>query len=431
MTLLLLSFYIITIMIRPQDWWAPVRNWQLVTFAAIISTIFSFPILLGRLPFVWKRVPQVKVAVLFFGGVLLSIISRGWLTGAWLVFQEFGRVIFFFLIIVTVVKSVRDFKILVWSVLFCITWLAIHAIMQHHLGYGFGHQAPLSRLHKDMGETRVWVDQAVAFGTFEDPNDLCTALVVAIPLFYVLFKTASNPIQQTITLSGVGVTAYGVYCTNSRGGVVAVFGMLVSYVLTRVKGFRRYIVAGFGVTAVTIFAPSRFSGNIVGHDRAVLWGDGISMFKSSPIFGVGYKTFTDESSDHLQAHNTYIHVLAELGLIGYLPLFLLIYLTAVLLRRTINEVKTVSSKDYILLTGVYSSIIGYATALYFVSREYEHFFYLMIALPTIATVIYCERNGLTNRVYGNIKKDIRRGLLWGLVSVVIFYFTVRMANIVG
>ena len=418
-------------MIRPQDWWAPVRNLQLVTLGGILTTVFSFPVLLGRLPFIWKRVPQMKVALAFFMGLLFSILSQGWLTGVWSVVQEFGRVLFFFFLILILVDNVRNFKIFLWSILLCIIWLSIHAILQHHTGYGFGHQAPLNRLHRDMGDTRVWVQQAIAFGTFEDPNDLCTCLVVAIPLFYVLFKTSSNPIQQMISLVGVSLTSYGVYCTNSRGGVVAVFGMLVSYVLTRIKGFRRYIVAAFGVTAVTILAPSRFSGNIVGHDRAVLWGDGVAMFKDNPVFGVGYKTFTDYSSDHLQAHNTYIHVLAELGLVGYLPLFLLIYLTVVLLRRTINEVKTISNQDYQLLTGIYSSCIGYMTALYFVSREYEHFFYLMMALPTTATVIYCDRYGLTTQVFGNIKKDIRQGLLWGLASVVIFYFTVRMANIVG
>ena len=427
----LLGLYIVTIMIRPQDWWAPVRNLQLVTLGGILTTVFSFPVLLGRLPFIWKRVPQMKVALAFFMGLLFSILSQGWLTGVWSVVQEFGRVLFFFFLILILVDNVRNFKIFLWSILLCIIWLSIHAILQHHTGYGFGHQAPLNRLHRDMGDTRVWVQQAIAFGTFEDPNDLCTCLVVAIPLFYVLFKTSSNPIQQMISLVGVSLTSYGVYCTNSRGGVVAVFGMLVSYVLTRIKGFRRYIVAAFGVTAVTILAPSRFSGNIVGHDRAVLWGDGVAMFKDNPVFGVGYKTFTDYSSDHLQAHNTYIHVLAELGLVGYLPLFLLIYLTAVLLRRTINEVKTISNQDYLLLTGIYSSCIGYMTALYFVSREYEHFFYLMMALPTTATVIYCDRYGLTTQVFGNIKKDIRQGLLWGLASVVIFYFTVRMANIVG
>ena len=427
----LLGLYIVTIMIRPQDWWAPVRNLQLVTLGGILTTVFSFPVLLGRLPFIWKRVPQMKVALAFFMGLLFSILSQGWLTGVWSVFQEFGRVLFFFFLILILVDNVRNFKIFLWSILLCIIWLSIHAILQHHTGYGFGHQAPMNRLHRDMGDTRVWVQQAIAFGTFEDPNDLCTCLVVAIPLFYVLFKTSSNPIQQMISLVGVSLTSYGVYCTNSRGGVVAVFGMLVSYVLTRIKGFRRYIVAAFGVTAVTILAPSRFSGNIVGHDRAVLWGDGVAMFKDNPVFGVGYKTFTDYSSDHLQAHNTYIHVLAELGLVGYLPLFLLIYLTVVLLRRTINEVKTISNQDYQLLTGIYSSCIGYMTALYFVSREYEHFFYLMMALPTTATVIYCDRYGLTTQVFGNIKKDIRQGLLWGLASVVIFYFTVRMANIVG
>jgi len=431
MTPLLLAFYIMTIMIRPQDWWAPVRNWQLVTFGAILTTIFSFPTLLGGGPIVFKRIPQMKAAMAFFVGLLFSILSTGWLTGVWQAFQEFGRVLFFFILVVTLIKTVSDFKFLIWSILLCMGWLAIHAILQHNIGHGFGNQAPMSRLHKDMGETRIWVEQAIAFGTFEDPNDLCTALVVAIPLFYVLFKTAANPIQQLVALAGVGVTAYGVYCTNSRGGVIAAFGMVVSYVLTRVKGFRRYLFAAFAVTLVTVLAPSRFSGHLVGHDRAVLWGDGIAMFKDNPLFGVGYKAFGDLSSEHLQAHNTYIHTLAELGLVGYLPLFLIIYLTVIQLRRAIEAIKPISSKDYLLLTGVYSSTIGYMTALYFVSREYEHFFYLEMALAITAVIVYCDRYGLTNKVFGNIKKDVRNGLFWGLASVLIFYITVRIANILG
>jgi len=428
---LLIAFYIVTIMVRPQDWFAPVLGWQLVTLGAILPTIFCFPTLLGRFPIVLKRIPQMKAAMAFFVGLLFSILSQGWLTGVWLVFQEFGRVLFFFLLVLTLIQSVSDFKILLWAVLFCIGWLAIHAILQHNIGYGFGHQEPLSRLHKDMGETRVWVQQAVAFGTFNDPNDLCTALVFAIPLFYVLFKTSNNPIQQMFALVGVGVTAYGAYCTNSRGGVIAAFGMVVSYVLTRVKGFRRYLSAAFAVTLVTVLAPSRFSGHLIGHDRAVLWGDGIAMFKDNPVFGVGYKAFGDLSSEHLQAHNTYIHTLAELGLVGYLPLFLIIYLTAIHLRRAIVAIKPISSQDALLLAGVYSSTIGYMTSLYFVSREYEHFFYLVMALAITAVIVYCDRYGLTNKVFGNIKKDVRNGLFWGLGSVVIFYFTVRIANLLG
>ncbi len=435
MNAIFISVYIITILIRPQDWWSPMRNWQLVTFASLLTAVFGFPALIARAPSVWKRIPQLKAAVVFLVGVILSYLSKFWLGGVWFAFQEMGKVIFFFMMILILINRMSDYKILLWTVVLCIAWMGIHSSMQLHLGSGFGNQPPLYRLRKEIGEgdsiVRVYVRQSIAFGTFEDPNDLCTALIVAIPLFYVLFKTSSNPLQQIFALAGGGISAYGAFATNSRGGIVAIFGMLAAYIIARTKGFKRYLTIVIAVSSVTVLAPSRFSGGMMGKDRAVLWGNGIAMFKSNPLFGVGYKNFADNSEEHLVCHNTYIHTLAELGLAGYLPMFMIFYLTVVQLRRAINAIKPIATKDYVLLSGVYSAVIGYLTSLYFVSRQYEHFLYLVMSLSITVVVIMCDRYGLYSVVFGNIKKDVRRGLYFGLGSVVVLYFTVLMANALG
>ena len=431
----LISFYIVTILVRLQDWWSPVLNWQLVTFASAATALFGFPELMARWPFVWNRIPQMKAAIAFLVGVVLSFLSKFWLAGMWLAFQEMGKVIFFFMMILILIKRMTDYKILLWTVVLCLSWLGIHSIMQLHTGYGFGHKEALYRVRKEYDEgdnvVRVYVRQSMAFGTFEDPNDLCTALIFAIPLFYVLYKTAANPLQQAVCLAGVATCAYGAYATNSRGGVVAIFGMVSAYIITRIKGFKRYLTIAVAVSLVTVLAPSRFSGGLMGKDRAVLWGNGIDMFRANPIFGVGYKNFADNSEEHLVCHNTYIHTLAELGLVGYLPLFLIFYLTVIQLRRAINAVRSLNAKDYILLSGAYSAVIGYLTSLYFVSRQYEHFLYLVMSIAITIVIIMCDRYGLHSVVFGNTKKDVQRGLYMGLVSVVVFYFTVRMANLLG
>jgi O-antigen ligase len=69
--------------------------------------------------------------------------------------------------------------------------------------------------------------------------------------------------------------------------------------------------------------------------RVELWDRGIRMFKSSPVVGVGvgmfeklmydpkYKMPFDTSPKLVHAHNTYIEILAEMGLLG---IFTFIYI---------------------------------------------------------------------------------------------------------
>jgi O-antigen ligase len=427
MVVLILAVYIAVILVRPMDWWEPILGWQLVTVGAVATFAVGWSVVLGRFRRIWREVPQLKLAIVFLVGTVLSWLPRLWFGGMQHTFQEFGKVIFFFVLLLTLVGSRHDYKFLLWAFLLSVGWMAIHAILQHHLGVGFGDQAPLWRSRGD-GE---YVLQSIAFGTFNDPNDLCLVLVFAIPLFYVQFKTSLNPVQKLSSLAGVILCAYAAYCTNSRGGVVTVFGMLVAYTLARLKGMKRYLMGSAAVGLVTILAPSRFSGSMAGRDRSILWGDGLAMFKSSPLFGMGYGQFTDYSSEHLVAHNTYIHTLAELGLVGYLPLFLILYLTIVQLRRLIRLRNQIPHSEYLLLTGIFSALSGYFTGMYFVSRQYQHILYVVLSLAIILVYVLCENYGLKPQVFGTVKKDLRQGLLWGLGSVVVMWVTVRLVNAIS
>jgi O-antigen ligase len=429
MASVLLAIYIALFLIRPMDWWGPLLGVELVTFAAIALFFVGLPTILPRLPRVWKDVPQLKMGLLFLLGTILSWASKFWFGGALTAFQSIGKLIFFFGLIILLVNTRQDYRLLLWTFLGCAVWMAIHAMLQQHQGYGFGGKPPLWRVRNR--QTGEGVQQAIAFGTFEDPNDLCLVFVTSIPLFYTQYKTISNPIWKAISLAGLASVAYGAYCTNSRGGVVGAFGMVVAYTVARTKGIRRYLIAAVAVSLVTIVAPSRFGAGMADRGRAVVWGDGLAMFKSNPLFGIGYGDFTTYSEEHLVAHNTYIHTLAELGLAGYLPLFLIIYLTMAQLRRTINQKQNISPQDQTLLTGIFAALSGYLTGMYFISRQYQHILYFILSLSIIAVYIICSERNLREVVFGQIKKDLRNGLLWGLGSIAVMWVTVRLANMMS
>jgi len=207
--------------------------------------------------------------------------------------------------------------------------------------------------------------------------------------------------------------------------------MVASYAIVRTKGLRRYMMAAAAVSMVTVLAPSRFSGGLVGKARSIQWGDGLGMFRMHPIFGVGYDEFTNYSSEHLVAHNTYVHLLAELGLVGYLPFFLIVYLTILYLRRAINLGPALSPNVRLVLTGVFSALVGYFTGMYFVSRQFQHILYVLIGVGIAAVYAACRNAGCYHLVFGNLKTDMRNGFLWGLGSVVIIWITIRVANVLG
>src|SRR5262249_3890747 len=49
-------------------------------------------------------------------------------------------------------------------------------------------------------------------------------------------------------------------------------------------------------------------------DRVQSWAEGLQMLKTHPLFGVGFGRYTE--FNQLVAHNSFVHTLGELGLLG-------------------------------------------------------------------------------------------------------------------
>jgi O-antigen ligase len=140
------------------------------------------------------------------------------------------------------------------------------------------------------------------------------------------------------------LAAIALALTQSRAPYLA-FGMTIIFAIWYFAQGRKKklaLIAGFLILAIAIyslciwFAPKRFE---VSDDHSVfvrlmLWGAAWTMFQSSPAYGVGFGTFpfiydrylppVPEISTGLEAHNVYVELLAETGLLGLLTFFFLI-----------------------------------------------------------------------------------------------------------
>lgn len=99
-------------------------------------------------------------------------------------------------------------------------------------------------------------------------------------------------------------------------------------------------------------------------NRDMLWDSMISMFKSHPVLGAGFNSYNEYAFNHgllvgnhewvYNGHNTYLQILAELGIVGFslMMTFMIVtfYQSIVLLRRFKNDpeqAKTIYFSIYI------------------------------------------------------------------------------------
>jgi O-antigen ligase len=154
-------------------------------------------------------------------------------------------------------------------------------------------------------------------------------------------------------------------------------------------------IAAFGVFYFTLVAPPQALARITefhadqGSGRVDLWQVGLHVFRDHPIFGVGAGNFRviepsyaiadiNLRSTHLVVdltkvvHNTYLHLLTEIGLIG-LALFISIIVAALALG--IRAIKTFSQlgdlEMEILARGLLVGTIGMFAAFFFISAQHE------------------------------------------------------------
>jgi O-antigen ligase len=193
--------------------------------------------------------------------------------------------------------------------------------------------------------TKYYEDVGRVTATFVHANDFSAFL--SVMLFFYLGALMSGrdsypAWKRVVWAIGLILSFICLLWTYSRG---AWFAVLISFVLSML--FRRNwkLIAAFAalLAAGIFFAPpalkQRFdsvkslatSGTVV--ERKILWGESVRMIQKSPWLGLGVNTYARNEplykeagkTDYQYAHNGYLQIGAEVGLLG-LGAFMLIVL---------------------------------------------------------------------------------------------------------
>jgi O-antigen ligase len=329
------------------------------------------------------RIPQVKYVVWLF---LLSLLLVP--VGVWpgnsldFIASTYWKVVLFFLMVVSLVRSVVDLRRIIW-----VCCLGVTALVA--LGLAFNSPD---------------VQRFEAGSLTYDPNDLAFVLVIALPLLIYLFSS-SGLAFKLLAFAMMFVCLYGFLLTKSRGGFLAllVVGFLILSRSNIGKPAKVGIIAlalvVFGSLAgteywdriSTIWAPQSEYDETAG-GRTVLWKTGLQILATHP-WGVGIDSFTTaEGLSHeglgkwKAPHNSFLQIGVELGVAGLGVFILLLTSTLKELRRLHLHPVAAGPRVHLqqkvapVAAALEVSLWGFMVGGFFLSQAYSGILYFVLAL---------------------------------------------------
>jgi hypothetical protein len=322
MAYLLALLYVACIYVRPAE---IVPGWETLPFAAVLAAV-AVVCVIGSLVLRPRRfwdLPQDWFVIGFFLAIVASNAAWGWMSGALQGAVTIAPAIFCYFLLRSAIESPRQLRWMAYTLVALTLFQAINGVIQFHTGYGVGGVAPVetASLAAEDEAADEGIRRIRGTGIFNDPNDLALTLVLTVPfLAGPLLRRNTSRRLRLLSLVLLIPLIVALYYTNSRGGVLGLAAALAPY------GYRRFgrlagpVVALASVAVLVVLGPSRMASldasESSAQGRVQSWAEGLQMFKSRPLFGVGFGRYTEYNE--LVAHNSFVHTLGELGLSGSL-----------------------------------------------------------------------------------------------------------------
>jgi O-antigen ligase len=365
---------------------------------AVIAAVWLFRLLDRRtkMRFIFADHPLVAWSAIAL--VAFAAASMLWATESGAAFSSAFRLVQGVLLLVITYSVVSDRKRLSW-VLGAFVAGSLFAAM---LGFFGTYSADAS------------VNDARLSGGFDDPNELAAVVVPSMVFCAYGFTALGDRLIRWALVPIAMLLGVVLLRTDSQAGLVALgVALLLALVFSGDLRRRAAVVVGTVVVAGTLFytlvtAPVAFQ-TILSPDntsnRESLWTVAGTMVSDQPLLGVGAGNFSvvepfytvrainlprvDLISEGELVHNSYLQVLAELGLLGLVAFLGIITSTLVVGVRAVRALKRNGDVEGERLSR--AVVIGTAAMLvayFFATNHYEKQLWLMlgtcVALSSVA-----------------------------------------------
>lgn len=376
------AFLLLIIFLFPLGWVLPVgipiRNVPIILRWLVVIGFFTGRLLRGQSHLGDLFRPLVsRASLLFFcAAIVPTLMGMGQLTYPFVrKAYDLGIFVGFYFLILAWVDSRERLHKVSWTILCSTATTAGFALYQQVVG----------------GYTSLWYflyppDNSFPDSSFEDwsgrsasflhhPNLLAAYLNIVLPFALACYLLGRGKWKKAGACTfGMGLLA--LLSTQSIGGIVAFVAILALAIFRFIQSRKKQLVF-FVAMGVLLFASysvrevlnPAHTEEYIGSDvvtRYLLWSTAWGEFTQSPVFGVGWGNFAapfgwdiPDLPGLLGAHNLWLQVLAETGLVGFLALC---YLLRQGWKEAMNRWR--SSNDFLELAlafGVLGALVSLMT----------------------------------------------------------------------
>jgi putative inorganic carbon (HCO3(-)) transporter len=395
------AFLLFVMFMMPFGWMLParipVRNMHVLIHSLVVIGFFAGRVLRGQTRLGHLFHPVVSRASLLFlcAAIAPTLVFAEEMTheSARADLDLLAYVGFYFMVLAWVDSRQRIRKVL-WAVLLSTVVTSVFAFYQEIIG-GFG--SLWLYLYPQNDYYAVWEGRAASL--LSSANSLAGYLNLVLPFALACYVLGRGKWKKLGAYT-FGLGSLALLSTQSVGGLLAFASILVLAIFCFSPSLKKRLIFLAGVFALfcvfyllrSVLNPSHTQ-ELVESDavtRLLLWDAAWNFFVHSPVIGVGWGNFTalydadlPSMAGILAAHQLYLQLLAETGLLGFVAFF---YFVGRSWRQARDQLR--SSRDFLdaaLAFGVLGAILsvlvqGSIDFLFQVNPQFGTLFWVLLAL---------------------------------------------------
>ncbi len=328
--------------------------------------------------------PQIRFFFLF----LIWIFISGFVRPGWASRENFTMFISNAILGVTILimlPEIKKFRLAIWAIIIAIFLICIQAILSY------------------TGINR-------SGGTGYGPNEFAIMILPFIAVTFYMALTEKSKALRVILIGVTFIILFALFSTVSRGGIIGLGGMLLISTFKAKRKILAIILVCITVALFLYMMPEamheRFEKTQISETgQGIGVGDIDSttrrfnlsvaawrMFLTHPLFGVGVGNYYYENRNYAQvspgrAHNMYLEMMAELGIVGIVLFLGIIFYTFRSLSKIIKSQSEISG----YARGFYIGLVGFLVAGIFLHAQQDRILWFLIFMSTALERIY-EKN---------------------------------------
>lgn len=258
----------------------------------------------------------------------------------------------FYYVITDWIQARRDTETLLKVVMASTIAVALFGLYQMMIGGYATLYDVLYPVQEDIRQIPPWEGRITSF--LEHYNGLAAYINLVAPFCLVFALRGADSALRKLSKWCLALASVALLLTQSRGGLLAFVAMLMvsAYMLapdrkTRIRRLAMVLVACLVAAAVAGFFFQRLGeiDDYTAVSRLAIWGGAFTVFARSPVVGAGFGNLRPLMGGLLglpegwmgDAHNLYLELLAESGLVGFIAFTFLIVSALRAARRCMRQ----------------------------------------------------------------------------------------------